>query len=50
MYLKDRDLLLVASYEARVVDTEAGREQDLIAILRTLETTVRKARQVIENS
>jgi hypothetical protein len=26
MYLKDRDLLLVAGYEARVVDTEASRE------------------------
>jgi hypothetical protein len=26
MYLKDRDLLLVAGYEARVADTEASRE------------------------
>ena len=49
IHLKDRDLLLVASYEARAADTEASREQDLAAILRTLEAIVRKARQVIEN-
>ena len=49
MHLKDRDLLLVASYEARAADTEAGREQDLAAMLRTLEATVRKARQATEN-
>ena len=49
MHLKDRDLLLVAGYEARAVDTEAGREQDLAAMLQTLEAIVRKARQATEN-
>jgi hypothetical protein len=49
IHLKDRDLLLVAGYEARVADTEASRKQDLVAMLRTLETTVRKARQATEN-
>jgi hypothetical protein len=49
IHLKDRDLLLVAGYEARAADIEAGREQDLVAMLRTLETIVRKARQATEN-
>jgi hypothetical protein len=33
IHLKDRNLSLVAGYEARAADTEAGREQDLAAIL-----------------
>jgi hypothetical protein len=49
IHLKDRNLLLVASYEARAADTEAGREQDLAAILQTLEATVLKAGQATEH-
>jgi hypothetical protein len=44
IHLKDRKLLLVAYYEARAAETEAGREQDLTSILQTLATTVQKAR------
>jgi hypothetical protein len=43
--LKERQLLLVACYEARAADTEAGRERDLEAVLQTVEATIRKARQ-----
>jgi hypothetical protein len=37
IHLKDRKLLLVASYEVRAAETEAGKEQDLAAVLQTLE-------------
>jgi uncharacterized protein YwlG (UPF0340 family) len=43
--LKEKQLLLVACYEARVADTEAGRERDLEAALQTIEATIRKAQQ-----
>ena len=43
--LKERQLLLIACYEARAADTEAGRERDLEAVLRTVEATIRKAQQ-----
>jgi hypothetical protein len=43
--LKERQLLLVACYEARAADTEAGRERDLEAVLQTVEVTIRKAQQ-----
>jgi hypothetical protein len=45
IHLKDKKLLLVACYEARAADTEAGRERDLANILQTLEVTIQKARQ-----
>jgi hypothetical protein len=37
--------LLVACYEARAADTEAGRERDLEVVLQTVEATIRKAQQ-----
>ena len=41
--LKERQLLLIAYYEVRAVDTEAGRERDLEAVLQTIEAIIRKA-------
>jgi glutamate racemase len=43
--LKERQLLLVACYEVRAADTEAGRERDLEAVLQTVEATIRAAQQ-----
>jgi hypothetical protein len=43
--LKGKKLILVACYEARAADTEAGRERDLATKLQTLEATIQKARQ-----
>ena len=43
IHLKERQLLLVACYEARAADMEAGREQDLKAVLQTIEATIQKA-------
>ena len=41
--LKERQLLLVACYEVRAADIEAGRERDLEAVLQTVEAIIRKA-------
>lgn len=40
IHLKDKKLLLVACYETRAADTEAGRERDLATKLQTLEATI----------
>lgn len=43
--LKGKKLLLVACYEARAVDTEAEREEDLAATLTTLKMVIQKVQQ-----
>ena len=43
--LKERQLLLIACYKARVADIEAERERDLEVVLQTVEATIRKAQQ-----
>jgi hypothetical protein len=45
--LKERKLLLIACYEARAADTEAIREQDLRAMIQTLELTIKKAQREV---
>jgi hypothetical protein len=47
LHLKERKLLLIACYEARAADTEAIREQDLRAMIQTLELTIKKAQREV---
>jgi hypothetical protein len=47
LHIKERKLSLIACYEARAADTEAIREQDLRAMVQTLELTIQEAQREV---